>query len=208
MQDASLRACRSGGIGRRAWFRSMYSQGCGGSSPPFGTKLSFLISSPGIFCWQRPEQSMATQLDQILVQTRLGVGERKALANLGELGRRAAAHQPRGFAANLRQISDSKTRPAVIAELKKASPSKGLIRSAFDPNELAHRLEAAGAGALSVLTDEPFFQGSLRNLELASACDEDSVPAQGFYGRCFPGAGSPRLPRRCDSADCSRAYGC
>jgi indole-3-glycerol phosphate synthase len=112
---------------------------------------------------------MATQLDQILAQTRLGVGDRKAAADVGELERRAAKHEPRGFSANLRRIAETKTQPAVIAELKKASPSKGLIRAGFDPARLARGLEAAGAGALSVLTDEPFFQGSLNNLELASA---------------------------------------
>lgn len=112
---------------------------------------------------------MATQLDHILTQTRLTVAERKAAMDKASLERRAAEHHPRGFAANLRKISNSKTRPAVIAELKKASPSKGLIRVAFDPGDLARGLEEAGAGALSVLTDEPFFQGSLWNLEIASA---------------------------------------
>jgi indole-3-glycerol phosphate synthase len=53
--------------------------------------------------------------------------------------------------------------------LKKASPSKGLIRTEFHPAELARELEAAGAEALSVLTDEEFFQGSLGNLRTASA---------------------------------------
>jgi indole-3-glycerol phosphate synthase len=57
----------------------------------------------------------------------------------------------------------------VIAELKKASPSKGLIRASFDPKQLARELEATGATALSVLTDEEFFQGSLGNLRMASA---------------------------------------
>jgi indole-3-glycerol phosphate synthase len=122
---------------------------------------------------------MATQLDQILARTAFGVAERKATADRSALERRAAAHQPRGFAANLQKISrsfssDAKTRPAVIAELKKASPSKGIIRASFDPEALAKALEASGAGALSVLTDEEFFQGSLKNLEVASAAT--SIP--------------------------------
>jgi len=57
----------------------------------------------------------------------------------------------------------------VIVELRKASPSRGMIRADFDPEFLAKELEEAGATALSVLTDAEFFQGSLRNLQLASA---------------------------------------
>jgi indole-3-glycerol phosphate synthase len=79
----------------------------------------------------------------------------------------AASHTPRGFARALRE--QAAHGPAIIAELKKASPSKGLIRADFEPASLARELQIAGAAALSVLTDEPFFQGSLTNLDLASA---------------------------------------
>src|SRR5580692_3375753 len=108
-----------------------------------------------------------TFLTTILASTRSTLAAAKADVPVAELERRAAEHHPRGWAAALRQRSA--TGPAIIAEIKKASPSKGLIRSAFDPAWLARRYRAGGAAALSVLTDEPFFQGSLRNLELASA---------------------------------------
>lgn len=107
-----------------------------------------------------------TVLDTILAATRATVAASKSLVPVAELERRAAGHRPRGFAAALRQKAASG--PAVIAEIKKASPSKGLIRADFDPAWLARRYRAGGAAALSVLTDEPYFQGSLRNLELAA----------------------------------------
>jgi indole-3-glycerol phosphate synthase len=109
---------------------------------------------------------MPTQLDQILAHTLLRVNARKASADYAALERKAAAHTPRGFTAHLRAVSA--TGPAVIAEIKKASPSKGLIRAEFYPAALATAFEGAGAAALSVLTDEEFFQGSLADLEAAS----------------------------------------
>jgi indole-3-glycerol phosphate synthase len=110
---------------------------------------------------------MSAFLDQIVAATRRKMGEVKRAANLDELERRAERHVPRGFRRALAE--KSKNGVAIIAELKKASPSKGLIRAEFDPAELARELEAAGATALSVLTDEEFFQGSLANLREASA---------------------------------------
>jgi indole-3-glycerol phosphate synthase len=110
---------------------------------------------------------MSTHLDKILATTRATVAAAKARVPIAELERLAAAHQPRGWAVALRQ--QATTGIAVIAEIKKASPSKGLIRADFDPAQLARSYFAGGAAALSVLTDEPYFQGSLRNLELASA---------------------------------------
>ena len=110
---------------------------------------------------------MSTHLDRILATTRATVAAAKTRVPLAELEQQAALHQPRGWAAALRR--KAATGPAVIAEIKKASPSKGLIRADFDAAQLAQSYFAGGAAALSVLTDEPFFQGSLHNLELASA---------------------------------------
>jgi indole-3-glycerol phosphate synthase len=84
--------------------------------------------------------------------------------------RRAAAEADasRGFARAL-QAKVAEGQSAVIAEIKKASPSKGVLRDPFDPAEIARSYAKHGAACLSVLTDERFFQGSRRNLELARA---------------------------------------
>ena len=110
---------------------------------------------------------MSTRLDEILDTTRATIAAAKASVPLAELERKASFHRPRGWAAALRRPSSSE--PAVIAEIKKASPSKGLIRESFDVRWLAKSYRDGGAAALSVLTDKPYFQGSLANLEIASA---------------------------------------
>ena len=106
-------------------------------------------------------------LPEILAHVRGVVAERKETADRGAMERAAASHVPRGFARALR--TKALHGPAVIAELKKASPSKGLIRPEFEVEPLARGLEAGGAAVLSVLTEERFFQGALENLRRASA---------------------------------------
>ena len=118
---------------------------------------------PGIYT----ETCMSTHLDRILSTTRGTVALSKSRVSIVDLEQMAALHEPRGWSRALR--ANSATVPAIIAELKKASPSKGLIRADFDVSWLAQRYAAGGATVLSVLTDEPYFQGSLHNLELASA---------------------------------------
>ena len=87
--------------------------------------------------------------------------ERTPLRTLGERAEAQAA--PRGFAAAL-QSRIAAGEPAVIAELKKASPSRGVLREDFDPDAIARDYAASGAAALSVLTDEAFFQGADHHL--------------------------------------------
>ena len=111
---------------------------------------------------------MAASLDHIVTATRRRVCEVRRSADLRELEQQAAEYTPRGFRRFLESAAVAKGL-AVIAELKKASPSRGLIRADFDAKTLAAELADAGATALSVLTDEEFFQGSLDNLRHASA---------------------------------------
>ncbi|MGA9528203.1 MAG: indole-3-glycerol phosphate synthase TrpC [Terriglobales bacterium] len=110
---------------------------------------------------------MPASLDSILAATRRRLSQRRGGADISALERAAEEHRPRGFRRQLELVS--REGMAVIAELKKASPSKGLIRADFEPAGLARELAQSGAAALSVLTDEEFFQGSLANLREASA---------------------------------------
>ena len=110
---------------------------------------------------------MTITLETILSATRRRVAEAKKTTDLSGLAQRAREHQPRHFGRELREASRRSV--AIIAELKKASPSRGIIRQDFNPSLLAHHFAGAGATALSVLTDAEFFQGSLQNLHAASA---------------------------------------
>jgi indole-3-glycerol phosphate synthase len=114
-----------------------------------------------------PRRAPDQFLNQILARTRADLARRIAQTPRTKLEHQALRHTPRGFAAALRGRSASG--PAVIAELKKASPSKGLIRDNFSAGILAPAMQDGGAAALSILTDEPFFQGSLANLQAASS---------------------------------------
>lgn len=113
--------------------------------------------------------SVPTVLENILARKVQEVAERSARVSLAELESLAkAADAPRGFANALIAQAKSK-QPAVIAEIKKASPSKGVIREYFVPADIARSYEKGGATCLSVLTDIDYFQGADAYLQQARA---------------------------------------
>lgn len=100
-----------------------------------------------------------TILEEIIAHKRTEVAARREAVSIDELRERAATADPvRGFARALSTRIETR-QPAVIAEVKKASPSKGVIREDFEPIEIAKAYEAGGAACLSVLTEERYFQG-------------------------------------------------
>ncbi len=110
-------------------------------------------------------------LEKICADKRKHVAAMKAERPLAALAQSAkGAEAPRGFAARLEEVADGGNF-ALICEMKRASPSGGLIRSDFDPARIARDYEAGGAACLSVLTDAPYFQGRAEDLTAAhSAC--------------------------------------
>lgn len=116
--------------------------------------------------------SLPTVLEKIIARKAEEVAERRARLGLAELEQLARdADAPRGFAQALLEQAKRK-QPAVIAEIKKASPSKGVLRENFVPTEIARSYEEGGATCLSVLTDVDFFQGADAYLQEARvACN-------------------------------------
>ena len=121
-----------------------------------------------------------TILDKILARKREEVAALSAVNSIASLEARISEQSPaRGFAAAL-QAQVAKAEPAVIAEVKKASPSKGVIREEFIPAQIAESYQRGGATCLSVLTDVDFFQGADDYLQQARAACELPVLRKDF----------------------------
>jgi len=117
-------------------------------------------------------------LEEIVWHKETEVDQMRERVPLGELLRRVqTAPAPRNF---LEALRSGKTRPALIAEVKKASPSKGVIRSDFDPVAIAQAYSKGGASAISVLTDQKFFQGSWDNLAKVRAAVDEPLLCKDF----------------------------
>lgn len=125
-------------------------------------------------------------LEEIVLHKRQEVAQMRLESPLAEVQEQLKdAPKVRDF---LKALQDNSHRPSLIAEVKKASPSKGIIRKDFDPVNIAQAYEKAGAACLSVITDEKFFQGSIENLgnvrksvELPLLCKEFIIDLYQIY---------------------------
>ena len=165
--------------------------------------------------------SQATILKKILDRKAQEISERQAKMSLADLDAVIAEVDAcRGFCNALKARIDQK-RPAVIAEIKKASPSKGLIREDFDPSAIAASYADNGAACLSVLTDKDFFQGDEDYLKQARAACQLPVIRKDFMVDPWQIAESRAIGADCillivaalskeqlkELADCTRQYG-
>jgi len=127
------------------------------------------MNAPHISVPSTDAASVPDTLARILADKAREVAERMEITPQAEIERRAAAAPPlRDFVGALcERIGEGRT--GLIAEIKRASPSGGLIRDPFEPAALARAYEAGGAACLSVLTDAPWFQGAVEHLEAARA---------------------------------------
>ena len=137
-------------------------------------------------------------LDRILAHKYLEVAQRRVVLPIEPLREQALAQTPpRDLISALRRAG----RPALIAECKKASPSKGVLIPEYDPARLAHKYAENGAAALSVLTDEKFFQGSLSDLTVAREAAGLPALRKDFIVDCYQvcearAAGADAVQRR------------
>jgi indole-3-glycerol phosphate synthase len=121
-------------------------------------------------------------LDRILANKHTEVAQRRITVPIAHLREQALAQTPpRDFLGAVKRAG----RPALIAECKKASPSKGLLRPEYDPAQLARTYAENGAAALSVLTDEKFFQGALSDLTAAREAAELPALRKDFIVDCY-----------------------
>jgi len=121
-------------------------------------------------------------LDRILAHKYREVAQQRAAMPIEQLREQALAPPPpRDFLGALKRAQ----RPALIAECKKASPSRGLLRPEYDPAQLARTYAENGAAALSALTDEKFFQGSLSDLTIAREVSGLPVLRKDFIVDCY-----------------------
>jgi hypothetical protein len=136
---------------------------------------------------------MSTILDKILASKRAEIARARAAVPEPVLERRAAAATP---VRDFRTALDRPGTVQVLAEVKKASPSAGVLRADFDPVAIARTYERHGAAAISVLTDEPFFQGHLSYLSAIRAAV--SLPAR------MPSCSLPNAWRATNCRTCCR----